>query len=194
MKAKKIPAVAALLLFTLQACMNPNKGTEARYADGTDSARQQVVIPDTAGFSRGGDMGIFMKEASLAGLKEIELGKLAAQKASDPKIQKFAKMMVKDHTRIAKKLKALADAKKVALPTTLPAADQQHLAELQKMPGKEFDKHYIDMMVKEHVKALDIFKSGSTLGDHPLQNFAARTLRVLEEHFKAAKDLDNYLN
>lgn len=193
MKAKKILAVAVLLFLTLQACMNPNKSTNATQSEGTDTARKQVVIPDTAGFSRGGDMVTFMKEASLAGLKEIELGKLAAQKATDPKIQKFAKMMVKDHTKIAKRLKALADSKKVALPGTLPAADQQHIAELQKMPAKEFDKHYIDMMVKEHVKALDIFKSGSTLGDHPLQNFAARNLRVLEEHFKAAKDLDNYL-
>lgn len=193
MKAKKILAVAVLLLLTFQACINPNKATNAPQSGETDSARKQEVIPDTAGFNRSGDMVSFMKEASIVGLKQIELGKLAAHKAADPKIQKFARLMVKDHTKISKRLKALADSKRVTVPASLSAADQQHIAELQKMPANEFDKHYINMVVKEHVRALDMFKSASTLGDHPLQNFAARSLRVLEEHFKAAKDLDNYL-
>lgn len=193
MEAKKILAVTLLSLFTFQACVNPNKSTNAKQSDGTDAVRKQEIIPDTAGFNRSGDMVTFMKEASLFGLEQIELGKLAAQKAADPKIQKFAKMMVKDHTKIHKRLKTLADGKRVTLPASISVADQQHIAELQKMSGKDFDKHYIDMTVKKHVRALDMFKSASTLGDHPLQNFAARSLRVLEEHFKGAKDLANYL-
>lgn len=193
MKATKKLAVVTLLLLTLQACVNPNRATNAPPSEGTDSARKQVVIPDTAGFNRSGDMVTFMKEANLAGLKQIELGNLAAQRAVDPKIQKFAKMMVKDHIKISKRLKALADSKNLTLPAALRTADQQHIAEMQKIPAKDFDKHYMEMMVKDHVRALDMYKSASTLGDHPLQNFAARTLRVLEEHYKVAKDLRNYL-
>lgn len=193
MKRKNLLAVAALTFLMMQACQNANKSTKEMQSAVIDSAIKDEVIPDTAGFNRGGAMTVFMNEAGLAGMMEIELGKLAEQKATNPKVKKFAKMMVKDHTKIAAKLKVLADGKKMALPTALPKADQDHIAELQKMPVNEFEKHYMEMMVKDHVKALDLFKSATTSGDTPLQNFAIGTLLKLEDHYKAAADLNNRL-
>ncbi len=193
MKSKSILTTTVLLILTFQACVNPNRSTNAPKSGENDSVRTPAVIPDTAGFNRSGDMVTFMQEANYFGLKQLALGNLAATKAADPKIQKYATMMVRDHTRISKRLNKLADSKKVKLPSNLRASDQQHISQLKNLQAKAFDKHYMNMMVKEHVRMLDMYKSASTLGDHPIQNFSAKTLRVLEEHYKAAKDLDNYL-
>jgi len=193
MKRKSLLAVALLTFLMMQACQNANKKTTEMQSAAIDSAMKEDVVTDTSGINRGANLTIFMNEAALAGIMEIELGKLAEQKATSPKIQDFAKMMVKDHTKIAARLKKLAEDKKTTLPTALPKADQDHIAELQKMPVNEFEKHYMGMMVKDHIKALDLFKSATTSGDTPIQNFAIGTLRTLEWHYKQAIAINDHL-
>lgn len=193
MKRKSLLAAAVLTFLMMQACQNANHKTKEVQSAAIDSATREDVITDTSGINRGANLTVFMNEAALAGIMEIELGKLAGQKATNPKIQDYAKMMVKDHTKIAEKLKKLADDKKMILPTVLPQADQDHIAELQKMPVNEFERHYIGMMVKDHIKALDLFKSATTSGDTPLQNFAIGSLRKLEWHYKQAIAIENKL-
>src|SRR5688500_555593 len=53
----------------------------------------------------------FMKSAAQGGAAEVELGKLAAQKAADPEVKKFAQMMVSEHSKANAELKTLAGKK-----------------------------------------------------------------------------------
>lgn len=186
MKRESLLAVPALAFLLMQACQNPNNKANEMQSAVIDSVIKEEIITDTSGINRGAGIVEFMKAASIAGMMEIELAKLAEQKATHPKIQKYAAMIVKDHTKIAERLNTLAADKRIVLPTTLPASDQQHLAELQKMPVSDFEKHYIEMMVKDHIKTLDLFKSATTSGDTPAQDFAISALRKLEAHYKAA--------
>lgn len=193
MKRKSLLAVALLTFLLMQACQNASNKTAETQSATIDSVMKEDVITDTSGINRGAGLTVFMNEAALAGIMETELGKLAEQKATNPKIKKYAKTMVKDHTKIAERLKKLAADKRITLPMALPKADQDHIAELQKMPVNEFEKHYMDMMVKDHIKALDLFKSATTSGDTPLQNFATGTLRILEGHYKQAIAINDHL-
>src|SRR5947207_133915 len=61
----------------------------------------------------------FMKDACQGSMAEVEMGKLAQQKAKDPEIKKFGQMMVTDHTAAGNDLKALAGKKNVTLPTDM---------------------------------------------------------------------------
>src|SRR5690348_12504258 len=65
---------------------------------GTDTAKTGVSR-DTS--MRGGEMqegeGDFIMDAASSGLMEVELGKYAEKNAQDPRVKKFAAMMVKDH-------------------------------------------------------------------------------------------------
>src|SRR5215471_1509355 len=54
----------------------------------------------------------FLREAAIGGLEEVKLGKLAAEKASDPEIRKYGEMMVSDHTGVNTKLSSLAQDKR----------------------------------------------------------------------------------
>ena len=60
----------------------------------------------------------FYKNAAEGGIAEVEAGKLAQQKSSNPDVKNFGAMMVKDHTAANDKLKALADSKSISLPSS----------------------------------------------------------------------------
>lgn len=136
----------------------------------------------------------FAVMAANAGMTEVELGKLAAGKASDQRVKDFAQMMVKDHEAANSKLMALATAKKITLPTSVGEDEQKHMTEMQKKTGKEFDKHYMDMMVDDHGKVVDAFKKASTdAKDADIRAFATETLPTLTSHHEAAKTLRDNL-
>src|SRR5262245_25410643 len=50
----------------------------------------------------------FVDQASAASMAEVETGKLALEKGTNPKVKEFARMMVDDHTAANQQLKALA--------------------------------------------------------------------------------------
>lgn len=193
MKTKTLLASIVLGFSVFQACQNSDKKTREMQSATIDSAMEDHVITDTTALNRGADMSVFMNEAAIGGMKEIELGKIAQEKSANRLIKNFARTVVKDHTKIAERLRKLADGKRLTLPAALPQADEAHIAEMKKMSAADFDKHYIEMMVKEHIKALDLFKSATTSGDTPLQNFAINALRTLEAHYKTATDLNEKL-
>mgnify|MGYP003577989504 CR=1 FL=1 len=193
MKRKSLLSIALLGLLMAQACRDTGTKESATHSAAVDSAMKADVITDTAGINRGAGTAEFINDAGHTGLLELELSKLAVQKATNPKVKDFAKMMVKDYSKITEKLKKLADSKKITLPATLPEADQAHLAELQKMDVAGFEKHYMGMIVKNHIKTLDLYKGASTSGDSPLQNFAKGVLKTLEWNYKQATSVHNKL-
>ena len=50
----------------------------------------------------------FIQKAAKSGKMEVEMGKLAAQKASDPQVKQFGQRLVDDHTRACDELKPIA--------------------------------------------------------------------------------------
>lgn len=133
----------------------------------------------------------FIKDAAKDGMAEVEAGKLAVQKASDPALKTFAQKMVDDHTQANAELKALAQSKGVELPDDPSMMQRARLKALSSADGVAFDKRYADSMgVKDHEKAVKMFqKTASNAKDPDVKAFAAKTLPTLEEHLKMARDL-----
>src|SRR5271167_825725 len=76
-----------------------------------------VVSVAAASSALSGDDADFVKNAAKGGMAEVELGRLAAQKASNPEVKNFASRMVRDHSRADHELTSLAASKGVDLPT-----------------------------------------------------------------------------
>ena len=86
---------------------------------------------------------------------DIDAGKLAAEKSSNPKVKTFAQLMVRDHTSVNKKATALA--KKLNLTPeesdtsrSLKSDGDKNLEKLRGLSGAEFDKAYVDNEVAYH--------------------------------------------
>ena len=130
----------------------------------------------------------FLDTAAIGGMVEVELGKLALQQSADAAVKKFARQMVTDHGKANAELKAIGQKLKVLLPEGNLPEVRAHVEALKKYSGKEFDVHYMDMMVKDHVKTLERFRSVNSLSPE-IKDFAAKTLPVLEQHHQMAKEI-----
>ncbi|HEY1262938.1 MAG TPA: DUF4142 domain-containing protein [Terriglobales bacterium] len=132
----------------------------------------------------------FMKAAAHGGLAEVELGQLAVQKASSNDVKQFGQRMVDDHGKANDQLKELAAQKKVDLPQDLSAKDKATKAELEKLSGEQFDRVYMNHMLKDHKKDVAEFQHESKMAHDPdVKNFASQTLPTLQEHLKQAQSI-----
>jgi putative membrane protein len=129
----------------------------------------------------------FMEKAAQGGLAEVQLGKLAADKASSDAVKQFGQRMVDDHTKANDQLKALATSKGVNVPTGLDRSTQGEMDKLQKMSGAAFDREYMNHMVSDHKKDIGEFKSAAKSKDADVKQFASSTLPTLEQHLDLAK-------
>jgi putative membrane protein len=137
----------------------------------------------------------FVMEAAVGGMEEVQLGQLAAQKASDPDVKNFGQHMVDDHSKANTQLMQLASQKGVTPPTTLPADKQKDMDKLNALSGAAFDKAYMAMMVKDHKKDVSEFQKESKSGkDSDLKSFASTTLPTLQNHLKMAQDINSRLS
>jgi putative membrane protein len=99
----------------------------------------------------------FLTNASQSNFDEIQLGKLAEQKASNPDVKAFGRRMVTDHTKLTENMKPFATSWGINPPTALSSDAQKEYDKLQGMSGQDFDKEYISDMVSDHSKDLDAF-------------------------------------
>src|SRR2546425_1389077 len=95
-----------------------------------------------------------MKSLAQTSLAEIEAGKSAAAKAHRPDVKQFGQKMADDHSRMLADLRALARAKGVALPDALSLKDLADRKKLERHSGADFDRHFLEDMVKDHQGAL----------------------------------------
>ncbi|HZR67370.1 MAG TPA: DUF4142 domain-containing protein [Terriglobales bacterium] len=132
----------------------------------------------------------FIKKAAEGGMAEVELGKLATEKASSPDVKQFGQRMVDDHSKANDQLKQIASEKGVTVPDKLSAKDAATKARLEKLSGDSFDRAYMKDMVTDHTKDVSEFRTESkTAKDSDLKSFASQTLPTLEEHLKQAKSI-----
>jgi putative membrane protein len=136
----------------------------------------------------------FALKAGAGGLLEIELGNLAKINAAHPRVKDFGKMMVQDHTAANLELTALAQQKNFNIPSTLSIEAQTHVNELKALKGADFDRKYMDMMVKDHKEDIDLFeKAARHSTDADVKAFAAKTLPTLKMHLDSAKTIEGAL-
>ena len=132
----------------------------------------------------------FMMSAAQAGMVEVTLGELAAQKASQENIRQFGAEMVRDHSKANKELQAIAAKNGVTLPSKLDATHKSKVDEFAKLSGEQFDKAYVSEMVKDHEKvAAEFEKASKTAQNLELKSFAATTLPIIKAHLKHIKSI-----
>jgi putative membrane protein len=130
----------------------------------------------------------FLTHAAQDGEAEIEMGKLAQEKAADAKVKDFGARMQKDHGNANAELRAIAAKKGL----TIPGGPGPHAAmknKLEKLQGAAFDQAYMRGMVDDHTKAVKEFQMATNSPDADVKAFASKTLPTLQEHLKLAQEI-----
>ena len=188
-KFKFLPISLLALATITQSC---NSGKQNDTADSTGSSHTMArdsATTDTTNMKDGTPVNRFLEEAAIGGLVEVQMGRIGQQKGSLKSIKDFAAMIEKDHTKANSELSALAARKSFKLPAELTAAKKEHLNDLNKTSGKDFDSYYINMMVEDHINDIALFEGATKSPDTAVSAFATKILPVLQEHYNQARKI-----
>jgi putative membrane protein len=197
MKRIFLTLAIAFSIVAVQSCGNANNDSK-KTADSINETKAPENIDDnntaTTPVAVSEDDAKFVTEAANGGMAEVELGKLAKEKGQRLDVKAFGEMMVKDHSKANDELATLAQAKNITLPATLGTDEQNLKDELSKKSPGDFDKSYIEDMVKDHEKDIKLFEDASkNLKDTELKAFVDKTLPTLRNHLDHAKSVKDKL-
>ncbi len=130
----------------------------------------------------------FPQKAYSGGMMEVQLGKIAQQKASSYKVKEFGERMINDHSKANKELKDIAQKNNISLPDSMLDENKDTYDNLSQYSGSEFDKHYMDKMVADHKATIKLFENASQNAKNPeIQQWAKDTLPTLKQHLQLAE-------
>jgi putative membrane protein len=92
----------------------------------------------------------FVHDVALKNLAEIELSRMALEKATSPDIKAFAQRMIDEHGAAGNKLKSAASGVPIDWPAQLDEKYKKIVDELAKEQGTDFDHEYAEAMVESH--------------------------------------------
>jgi putative membrane protein len=142
----------------------------------------------TMAYAKDSDATFVMKVAH-GGMAEVDLGKLAVEKAGSDEVKKFGQRMVDDHSKANDELKILAQNKHITLPAQIDPQEKALHDRLAKLSGPSFDRAYMQAMIADHRQDLDEFRMESKSGkDADVKGWAAKTLPMIEAHVKLAQN------
>jgi putative membrane protein len=189
---KKITSLLFALALLTWACNNESKDSVEK-ADSTNQANadsgntQQPVVADAESAS-------FLVKAANGGMAEVQMGELAQQKGKAESVKNFGAMMVHDHSAANDKVKAFAGQRNVTLPATVSDEEQKTIDDLNKKSGADFDKAYVNTMVKGHESTIDLFeKAGDKVNDTEIKGFITSTLPTIRMHLDSVKAIQKKL-
>ncbi|ALA59258.1 DUF4142 domain-containing protein [Nitrospira moscoviensis] len=133
---------------------------------------------------------LFLMKAAQSQQGEIELGKMAKERAASDQVKQFGQRMIEDHTKANQQVTQLAKQEGVELPEGMTAMQKEKAQKFSQLSGKEFDKAYIRYMTKDHRQdVIEFEQSAKEIKDQDVQQWAQQTLPKLKEHLEIAKTI-----
>ncbi len=185
-----ILAVAALLLGACKKTENVDNTTTTSTSTSMTDTSATTTTTGTAATTLSKDDQEFATKAAQGNMAEVNGGTMTSQKGTSPDVKNFGNRMVNDHGKALDELKQLAQTKGITLPTDVNDEQKKEADKLSKLSGKDFDKEYTEAMVEDHEKdAKEFDKASKNAQDPDLKAWAAKTLPVIQDHLKMAKDM-----
>jgi putative membrane protein len=165
-----------------------------------ENTNNDEAIVGTSG--EGAPRGVerFINDVVAGNTAEIELSRIASERATNPEVKQFAQMMVRDHTTAGNELKQVLTPHNMQVRDVMDEKHRDMAQELGRKNGTEFDHEYMAAMVEDHKQMEDLLegRANETPNNQPLENavnqFAAKTLPVVKHHLELSEQLENRLD
>jgi putative membrane protein len=132
----------------------------------------------------------FTLMAGMGNYAEIDLGQLAATKATDQRVRAYGQSMVIEHTPVGVELDSIAASLNLTAPDSLDAEHKTLRQTLSTLTGRAFDSTYIASQVNDHQKMIQLFEQEASSGANTrLKNFATKHLPHLRSHLQRADSI-----
>ena len=212
MRRRSATTVMAVALAAAVLSVQAQESTRPADRAGQTADRQTTNTAPT-------DTRTFINNMAIAGMAEVQLGKLASERGMSADVKQFGQMMVTDHTKANDELKQIAAKLNVPLPTELDTKHKALADRLSKLQGAEFDREYAMAMVSGHEEVAATLRArsqsnrstsaqpsttgrqtgsatstavgtaGSPANEDTVTQWAAKTLPTVQQHLERARGL-----
>lgn len=133
----------------------------------------------------------FLEEGIKKSTIQIEVGELAAEKASDQAVRQLGSQVATDHEQIRQTLIELAQQRDIEVSAQASEnAEGSAMDRLQEESGEAFDRTFLDLQLGVGQQIVDLYqRQASHSTDTELASFAITTLVQLQQHFTTAQQL-----
>ena len=139
----------------------------------------------------------FATRVATQGFYEVEVSRLATERAVNLDVRAYAQMMVKHHTQANNELVALMSAKGVSPPKAMAADKKEKLYRLASLPpSAAFDNGYVRVVgIEDHRTSIAIFERARRESkDRDLLAWIDRALLAMRSHLATAQSLVSTLD
>jgi putative membrane protein len=209
-------AAAALTVVVAVACGGGrDQETGDTRTDTVGTGGEARDTPTTPGETRTegvpADLQRWVQDVTMANTAEIELGKIASERASNAQVKEYGQMMVRDHMQAGTELQQTVSGH-VQVQEQMDEQHRDLAQKLRGLQGMEFDREYINAMVEGHqaVKGkleerarttanteTTVNRNAPNAGHDQLEaavnQWAAKTLPAVEKHLQRAEQLRDTL-
>ena len=134
----------------------------------------------------------FWHDFAQANMAEVEAGKLAQQQAKSEEVKKYGEHMVQDHSKMLEEQQTLAKSKGRQMPKEPSKHQQANMKKLQSAQGEQFDRAFMERMVKDHEHTLKLAQDASkNAKDAELKAMAAKAVPEIQKHLQMAKQISD---
>jgi len=127
----------------------------------------------------------FVKMVLERDMAEMELGKLAEDKAQSDDVKTLARWVVTGASQLDGGFKPMASAMNVSLPKEASKKDKQAIAKLQGLSGTQFDEEFIKIVMNMQRRDHNDFEVEADKADDPnLKQTAAQVSAAVTAHIK----------
>jgi putative membrane protein len=121
-----------------------------------------------------------------ANVLEVAAAKLAVKHAESRDVRRYGEHLVKDHTKADRELVTVAKRNGVKL----AAVDNARIDDLKGRRGTDFDRAFLDMMIRDHQATIDTVRTAQNQAQNPdIKALLSKTLPALEKHEQHAQQL-----
>jgi putative membrane protein len=154
-----------------------------------EAAREDRLQPDATPAEQD-----FMIKAAQANLAEVDLARIVMQKTQNSDVKDFANMIQSDHTDAYEDLTDLMRNKGMSPPDVLSPDAKSDIEKIGALLGPELDREFVNTMVADHQKALEMFRDQVNIAKSPeVRKYAERLIPTLEMHLEKAQKLQSKL-
>lgn len=189
----KLYLSAAVAALVLAACNQETGGAPDQQNQAANAVQDHAagVVGTAAGPAGAATDEGFVTNAAIGGMYEVEAGRIAAQRSTNPEIKALGQRMVTDHPKANDELKPVAAAANLMVPTALDQRHQGLIDNLRGASDQDFDRVYLQQQEAAHNETNALLTTyGSTGGNAALKAWANKTLPTIHAHQATVDGLD----
>ena len=188
--------IFTLLVVFLSACNDSKReaSSETKITSTSEVQESEIIVDDTSAMTDA-DIKDLIISAMINNRLQTNLAALAEEKAEHAKVKAFADMIINNRRNFQYHIGRMALAYDIDIPKGLTPKTQQVFDRIEQLSSNEFDKEFIDLIIRTHRQDIKRYQRLLYYTDDILaRGVVEESLETLEEHLELAEKIEENIS